>query len=85
MVNPHPQENYRAERDGQVTLLAYFAARCPRPYAFGQLDDYPGETIAEKDCHARIEWARTMLHALYPVPAQNSQNPGNPGNSGSAK
>lgn len=75
MVNPHPQENYRAERDGQITLLAYFVARCPIPYPAALLRNEIVTTgTSERDCRARIDWARTMLHALWPVPAQNSQN-----------
>lgn len=71
--NLHPMESYHVTPGGALTLLAYFAARCPLPYAFGHLDSYPGATVAEKDCYARVEWARAMLHALYPVPAQNSK------------
>jgi hypothetical protein len=74
LSNRHPRENERTEVG--VTLLAYFSARCPIPYAFGRADDYPGQTTMEADCSARIAWARTMLHALWPVPAQNSGNVG---------
>lgn len=73
MVNPHPKENQGVETvSGQITWLAYFAARCPIAYkeVAGAMLDHSFRL----DCEARVEWARIMLHTLWPVKAQNSGN-----------
>lgn len=72
MVNPHPKENKSiSEHANTMTWLAYFVARCP--ITFNPSGTTWDEQLA-KDCAVRIEWARAMLHALWPVKAQNSGN-----------
>jgi hypothetical protein len=73
MVNLHPKED-RSVEGYKMTWLAYFAARCPIAYPAEYHKDGSVEFIMRKDCEARVEWARAMLHALWPVAAQNSQN-----------
>lgn len=71
MTTPHPKEKLTFENGNQMTWLAYFTARCPKPYPPETSAPYRPEMI-KADCENRIEWARAMLHALWPVEAQNS-------------
>lgn len=73
MVNPHPKENESVNIiGGGLTRLAYFAARCPLPLHDTKRPDKSWEDLLKEDCDVRIEWARVMLHALWPVPGQNN-------------
>jgi hypothetical protein len=71
MVDPHPKEDHIVGGvNADMTWLAYFAARCPLKFQW--ISDTSTDQSYRTDCAIRVEWARAMLHELWPVAAQNS-------------
>lgn len=68
MQKPHSMEYCKI--DSGLSLLAYLVTHCPLPFIeLSPANPGSHEESVRYDCERRIEWARAMLHAIYPAKA----------------